>query len=112
RLIGVLAKRFSKGESAVKATIKFLAALLFYPLTYLVLAILVGLRFGWMAGVVTALVLPFIAYVALIVFEDIDDVIGDLRAMVRPRDALLARRHAIREEILAVEREAFGVRRP
>jgi len=108
RLIGVLAGRFSKGESAVKATIKFLAALLFYPLTYLAVAILVGLRFGWIAGVVTALVLPFIAYVALIVFEDIDDVIGDLRAMVHPRDALLARRRAIREEIVAIEERMRG----
>lgn len=103
RLIGVLARRFSKGESAVKATIKFLGALLFYPLTYLAVGIVAGLRFGWLAGVVTALVLPLIAYVALIVFEDIDDVIGDLRAMVHPRDALLARRHAIREEIVAIE---------
>ena len=105
RLIGVLAKRFSKGEGAVMATIKFLAALALYPLTYIAIAVVVGLRFGWPWGVMTGLVLPFVAYVALRVFEDIDDVTGDLRGLFADRAQLLAKRRAIREEIAAVERE-------
>lgn len=111
RLIGFLVKRLSKGESAVTATMKFVGALLFYPLTYAAIAIVVGMRWGWLAGVITGLALPFVAYVALVVFEDIDDIIGDLRAFVTDRERLLAKRQAIREEILAVG-ELLGVRQP
>ena len=105
RLIGILARRFAKGEGAVTATIKFLAALALYPLTYLAIAIAVGMRWGWIAGVLTGLALPFVGYVALRVFEDIDDIIGDLRGLVANREELLAKRRAIREEIVAIERE-------
>lgn len=107
-LVHFLAKRFSNGESALLATVKFLAALALYPLTYLVAAIVMGVRFGWEAGVITGLVLPFLGYIALRVYEAIDDVVGDVRALFTPRKKLLARRRAIRDEILAVEREAFG----
>ena len=105
RLIGILARRFAKGEGAVTATIKFLAALALYPLTYLAIAIAVGMRWGWIAGVLTGLALPFVGYVALRVFEDIDDIIGDLRGLIANREELLAKRRAIREEIVAIERE-------
>lgn len=111
RLVGFLAHRFAKGEGAVMATIKFLAALLLYPLTYLTVAVLVGMRFGWMAGLATGVALPFIAYVALIVMEEIDDIIGDLRALAYRMfrrygyERLVAQRKAIRDEIIAVARE-------
>ncbi|MGZ5440251.1 MAG: lysophospholipid acyltransferase family protein [Thermoanaerobaculia bacterium] len=105
RLIGVLARRFAKGEGAVTATIKFLAALALYPLTYLAIAVAVGVRWGWIGGVLTGLLLPFVGYVALRVFEDIDDIIGDVRGLVANREQLLAKRRAIREEIVAIERE-------
>ena len=105
RLVGFLARRFAKGEGAVTATMKFLAALALYPLTYIAIAIAVGIRFGWVVGVITGLVLPFVAYVALLVFEDIDDVIGDVRGLVADREQLLAKRRAIQDEIVAVERE-------
>jgi 1-acyl-sn-glycerol-3-phosphate acyltransferase len=111
RLVGFLASRFSKGEGNVLATMKFIGALLLYPLTYVAIAICAGMRFGALIGVATAIVLPFLAYLALRVFEDLDDVIGDLRA-VRHRvfrrsgyARLAAQREAIRDEILAVARE-------
>jgi hypothetical protein len=104
-LIRVLANRFSKGESAVRATIKFLGALALYPLTYLIVAIVAGVRFGWIAGVVTALVLPVIAYVALRVFEDLEDIAGDVRALLHPREQLVAQRRAILAELFDVARE-------
>lgn len=114
RLVGVLAKRFAKGEGNVLATMKFLAALALYPLTYLAAAIVVGMRFGMLAGVATAAALPFLGYLALRVFEEIDEVIGDLRA-VRHRlfrksgyTQLVRQRRAIRDEILAVARELEG----
>lgn len=105
RLIRLLARKFSKGEGAVTATIKFLAALALYPLTYIAIAILVGMRWGWIAGLVTGLALPFVAYLALRVFEDIDDIIGDLRGLITNREQLLAKRQAIRDEIVATYEE-------
>nr|MDQ3283921.1 1-acyl-sn-glycerol-3-phosphate acyltransferase [Acidobacteriota bacterium] len=111
RLVGFLASRLSKGESNVVATMKFLGALLLYPLTYVAIAIWIGMRSNALLGVATAIVLPFLAYLALRVFEDLDDVIGELRA-VRHRmfrrtgyARLAAQREAIRDEILAVARE-------
>ncbi|HEX8172541.1 MAG TPA: 1-acyl-sn-glycerol-3-phosphate acyltransferase [Thermoanaerobaculia bacterium] len=105
RLIGFLARRLTR-EKAVVATIKFVAALLFYPLTYLAIAVFVGMRFGWLPGVAAALLLPLLGYVALRVFEDIDEVIGDVRALRhRPRERLIAERERIRREIADVARE-------
>ena len=102
RLIGFLAKRLAKGERSVMATMKFLAALLLYPLTYIAAAFFIG---------VYALALPFLGYLALVVFEEVDDVIGDLRAMrhrmfrTSGHAQLLAQREAILEEFLAVAKE-------
>ena len=102
RVIGYLARRIAKGEGAVMATIKFLAALALYPLTYIAAGILVGTQYGWLVGVVTGLALPFVAYVSLLIVEDIDDVIGDVRGLVSARTSLLAKRRAIVNEIVAV----------
>jgi hypothetical protein len=114
RLVGVLARRFSKGEDAMVATIKFLAALAVYPVTYLAIAIGVGLRFDLAIGVATAAVLPILGYLALVVYEDFDDVIGDLRA-IRHRifrnsgyARLIARRRKILQELVEVSREMGG----
>ncbi|HEX6087501.1 MAG TPA: 1-acyl-sn-glycerol-3-phosphate acyltransferase, partial [Thermoanaerobaculia bacterium] len=111
RLVAFLAHRVSKGESAVMATIKFLASMLLYPLTYAAAAVIMGMRFGWLAGVATGLALPFLGYIALIVAEDADSIIGDLRAlgyrMFRRYgyERLVAQRRAIRDEINTVARE-------
>jgi glycerol-3-phosphate O-acyltransferase/dihydroxyacetone phosphate acyltransferase len=110
-LVHFLAERFAKGEGAVLATMKFLAALALYPISYAAAGVLVGMRFGWLAGVTTGLVLPVLGYVALIVFEDIDDIIGDLRAVAYRMfrrygyERLVAQRKAIRDEIITVARE-------
>ena len=110
-LVHVLAKRFAKGEGAVLATMKFIAALALYPLSYILIAVITGLRFGWIPGVTTALALPILGYIALIVFEDADDIIGDLRALAYRvfrrygYERLVAQRRAIRDEIITVARE-------
>jgi glycerol-3-phosphate O-acyltransferase / dihydroxyacetone phosphate acyltransferase len=106
--IRVLSHRLARGESAVLATIKFLAALAFYPLTWLVLALVAGVRFGWLAGAVTVLGLPFLAYAAVRVFEDIDDIAGDIRGLLYPRKHLLVQRRAILAELFDVAREMEG----
>lgn len=111
RVVDFLARRFAKGEGNMLATMKFLGALALYPLTYLLLAWLIGSRFGLKAGVVAALVLPFLAYLALRVFEEIDDVIGDVRAIFHRMSRrhgharLVAQREAIRDEMMNVARE-------
>ncbi|HET8798675.1 MAG TPA: lysophospholipid acyltransferase family protein, partial [Thermoanaerobaculia bacterium] len=69
RLVGVLARRFSNGEVVLVSTVKFLAALAFYPLTYIALASIAGWRFGLVTGLLTLLALPFVSYAALRVFE-------------------------------------------
>lgn len=107
RLVGALAKRFAKGESEMMATVKILAALACYPLTYIAAASLVGWRLGIIPALVTFIAFPFLGWIALRVFEDLDDVIGDARALFRRRDAqrLNAERQRIREEMVAVARE-------
>lgn len=103
RLIGFLARRFSKGEGALVATMKFLGAFALYPLTWIVIALLLG----WPWGAAAMLVLPLLAWIALRVFEDIDDVVGDLRALWYRDDLahLRAQRAQIRDEIAAVAEE-------
>ncbi len=93
------------------ATVKFLAALALYPVTYITLALFVGFRFGAIAGFGALFLVPFLGWIALRVFEQTDDLIGDLRA-VRHRmfrgyghARLVTRRQAIRDEMLSVARE-------
>ena len=106
RLIGFLAKRISKGEGALVATVKMVSAFALFPLTYIAVATAVGWRFGALWGVVALLLGPLLGYVALRVFEDIDDVIGDLRALFfGGYESLRRQRMAIREEIEAVARD-------
>lgn len=114
RLVGFLAKRFARGEGNMLATMKFLGALALYPLTYLAIAIFVGMRVHAMAGVVTAITLPFLGYAALRVFEEIDDVIGDVRAVLHRflktygHRRLVTQRESIRDEMLKVASEMAG----
>ena len=93
-------------------TIKFLAALLLYPLTYLGISMFVGSRAGWGAAVVTAILLPVLSLVALRVLEDIDSLVGDVRAVTHRvfraygHERLILQRHALRDEMLDVWRQA------
>lgn len=106
RLVGSLAKRFANGENEMIATMKILAALALYPLTYIAAATLAAWRFGWLPALITLAALPILGLIALRVFEDLDDVIGDARALFRRRDArrLFAQRRVIREEMVDVAR--------
>jgi 1-acyl-sn-glycerol-3-phosphate acyltransferase len=114
RIVGMLATRFAKGEDAMVATMKFLAALAVYPLSFLLLAIAIGWRLGIFAGVASLVLLPVFGYCALVAFEDLDDVVGDLRAMVHRLvrtsgyERLVARRRKILSELVDVSREMDG----
>lgn len=111
RLVDALAKRFAKGESSVLATMKFLAALALYPLTYIALALWTGWVFGPVVSCVTLIAAPLLGYIALRVLEETDDVIGDIRALLHRvfrnhgYSRLVTRRAAIRDEMLSVARE-------
>ena len=111
RVVDFLAKRFSNGEGNMIATVKFIAALTFYPLGYAAAAIVLGLRYGVAYGAGAAVALPLLGYLALRVFEEIDDITGDVRAVTHRlfrrygHARLVAQREAIRDQFLAVARE-------
>ncbi len=96
RIVDYLSRRFSRDADEMTATVKFLAALAFYPLTWIAIAIAIG---GWI-GAGVGIVLAATGYVALRVIEDLDQVIGNLRAL-RHGD-LAADRQRIRDEIVSV----------
>ncbi len=100
KLVGALSKRFSRGADEMTATVKFLAALALYPITWIAIAALIG----GIAGPIVLVVLPILGYVALRVFEELDEVIGGARALLRrrTRERLVAHRQLIRDQILAV----------
>ena len=110
RLIRFLATRLTNEEELV-ATIKAVGGIALYPLTYVAWGALVAWRFGVTYGVITALLLPFIGYIALRFFEQLDDVAGRTRALtwrVARRTAfarLMRTRREIREEIEALAEE-------
>jgi hypothetical protein len=86
--------------------------MLLFPLTWLVLALIFYLWLGFIAAVVSLVVLPLCGYVAILFFEELDRSLGGLRALafflVRRRFfvRLLAERKAIRDEIIALGSDA------
>jgi 1-acyl-sn-glycerol-3-phosphate acyltransferase len=103
RLVGFLAKKFSQGENEMMGTMKFIGALLFFPLTWIAYA-LIALRFlGIGAAMATLLIVPLLGYEAYRVLETADVLIGRVRAM-RRRDLVTAR-DMIRREFVAVAEE-------
>jgi glycerol-3-phosphate O-acyltransferase/dihydroxyacetone phosphate acyltransferase len=110
RLIRFVATRFTRGQELV-ATTKAVGGLALYPLTYIVYGALVAWRFGILYGVFTAVVLPFLGYIAMRFFEQLDDVIGRTRALtwrIARRSAferLMRTRGALRDEIVALAEE-------
>jgi len=111
KLGGYLAKQISRDSDDVISTVKIVSAMLLFPLTWLVLAVLGYLYFGWIVAVLALLVIPFAGYVAIVFFEELDKSIAGVRVLmfflVRRRFfvRLLAERNAIRDEIIALGKE-------
>ncbi|HXH39690.1 MAG TPA: lysophospholipid acyltransferase family protein [Thermoanaerobaculia bacterium] len=109
-LIRFLATRLTKEEELV-ATIKAVGGIALYPATYIVCGALVTWRFGWAAGVASALLLPLVGYVALRFFEQLDDVIGRARVLTwrvargKAFERLMRTRRELRDEIVALAEE-------
>jgi hypothetical protein len=95
----------------VISTVKIISAMLLFPLTWIVLAVLSYLYFGWIAAVFVLVVVPFAGYAAIVFFEELDKSIAGVRVLtfflVRRRFfvRLLAERNAIRNEIVALGKE-------
>ena len=106
-LVGVLARRFAHGEDELIATIKFIAALLFFPLTWILCAGVAWHFLGGLAALAILIAAPLLGYAAMRVFETADVLIGRLRAVtIRRRSGPLgAAREDIRREVMAVAAE-------
>jgi len=111
RAVGFVATGIAKGAEDALASIKVLAAMLLFPLTWVIVAVVVGLREDVELGVLTLAVAPLLAYAALVFFERLDRIIGGARALglfAFRRWAflrLLAERKGIQEDILALGRD-------
>jgi len=113
RLGGYLATKFSRDSEDVISTIKIISAMLLFPVTWLAVAVIFYLLFGWLAAVISLVGVPLCGYVAILFFEELDRSLGGLRALafflIRRRFfvRLLAERKAIRNEIIALGRETL-----
>jgi 1-acyl-sn-glycerol-3-phosphate acyltransferase len=112
RLAGALASRLSRASDDVVSTIKIVASMLLFPLTWIALASAAGWRAGW-RGVLVALALaPACGWIAVRFAEQLDGFVGGARALrfyLTRRwffKELLAERRRLREEIAALGEEA------
>jgi len=112
KLAGYVATKFSRDAEDVISTVKIIAAMLLFPLTWLPAAFLLFRFAGWPIALASLIVIPLAGYAAVRFFEKLDRFIGTLRALTffvtRSRffKKLLVERRAIREEILALGEEA------
>ncbi|MGC4117813.1 MAG: 1-acyl-sn-glycerol-3-phosphate acyltransferase [Myxococcales bacterium] len=80
-LVDVVARRSAKDDLAVLATLKVLAGLLFYPLTWLALGIVAGKLVSLPAGFALPALAIASGWAALRFFERLDMVVGGARAL-------------------------------
>ena len=112
RLAGYFATRFAHNQDDVVSTIKIIAAMLLFPLTWITLAALLFIFESGLMAVLCLIFMPLAGYAAMRFFEEWDRFIGGARAvayfLMRRRFfiKLLAERRAIREEILALAEES------
>ncbi|MDQ3908714.1 MAG: hypothetical protein M3268_10285, partial [Acidobacteriota bacterium] len=105
KLAGALATRLARRDDDMISTIKIVAAMLLFPLTWIALAILLGHFFGWFGVALALAVVPLCGYVAVRFAEELDGFVGGARALrfyLTRRwffKELLAERRRLREEI-------------
>jgi hypothetical protein len=103
--------RVMKPEIETVATVKLLAALIFYPVAYLVWIVLVALIAGAPAAITAAIVLPPLGFATLYWHHRRQDVSEDVRTFFqvirRPqvREALRDRRNTLAGELDALAAE-------
>lgn len=112
RLAGFVAG-FTHEEELV-ATLKAIAGMVFFPLTWIACAAIAWWKLGGEAALLIAVALPLLGYLALRFFEGADDLVGRTRALLwriarrqsftRFRDE----RRQLRDEIIALSDRAEG----
>jgi len=113
RLAGFFAIKFSQKSDDVVSTIKIIAALLLFPLTWIALAIIAYEFRGWPAAAGALLLTPLAGWAAVRFFEEFDQFVGGAKALlffITRRwffKRLLVERRAIRDEIIALGNEAL-----
>ncbi|MEO8451165.1 MAG: lysophospholipid acyltransferase family protein [Gemmatimonadota bacterium] len=65
RLIGVLARTFTRQHDDVVSTAKVLGAMLLFPISWIAAAVIVGRLIGFLPGLMTFLIAPLLGYGAL-----------------------------------------------
>jgi ABC-type multidrug transport system fused ATPase/permease subunit len=111
RLGGYLATRFSSDSEDVISTIKIISAMLLFPLTWLILAVVGYAVLGWWAALLALVVVPVSGYLAIVFFEQLDRSIAGIRVLMfflmkrRFFVRLLAERKAIKNEIISLGKE-------
>ena len=111
RLVGFIATGLSRGDEGMVATIKLLAGSLLFPLTWIAVAVAVGIYRGLAFGIISLVVAALSGYAALLFFEHMDEFKAGLTALFLSRFhgwgflRLLAERRAIREEIVQLAEE-------
>lgn len=81
KLAGALSTRLSQRSDDMVSTIKIIAALLLFPLTWIALAVLSGWRTGWMGVVLALAFVPACGWLAVRFAEELDGFIGGARAL-------------------------------
>lgn len=114
RLAGFFAIKFSQKSDDVVSSIKIIAAMLLFPLTWIGLGV-VGYEFwGWPGAACALLLTPLAGWAAVRFFEKFDQFVGGAKALlffITRRwffKRLLVERRAIREEIIALGNEAVS----
>lgn len=112
KLGGYLATNLSRDSEDMISTVKIMSGMLFFPLTWILVGVISYLLAGWIAVILTTLIVPLSGYIAILFLEELDRSLGGLRALafflVRRRFfvRLLAERKIIKDEILALGEEA------
>lgn len=101
-----ISTRVMAEETDVTSTVKVLASLLLYPLSWLGLALALGLEFGWAYAALGLALAPPSAWAALVITESIEALGAGARSLIlylrhrEQHDYLVAERRAIHDEIL------------
>lgn len=101
--------KYAKGEEDIIATVKLILGMLSYPAVWLSLAVVAGVAWGWLWGLLTFLVSPLLAYAALLFLEQAGNALTrgfvTLRLLFRPslRRRIVAERRRLRDAIAELE---------
>ncbi len=108
-LIGPLARRLSRGDADMVATIKVLGAFVFFPLTWIALGAAAGLAWSLPLGLLVGLGLPVCGTLALLLLERWEATSAALRALGLSLFRRRAFARLLRERAsLAAEMESLG----